>query len=119
MPANAEPILVEWIDPEDNYLEAYFQDACDSGDFKDALDTDVSVHHDRAVIDWITITDVEVKDNGDVNVHYEVEYSWYLGCSDMDGADRMEDCVAGIKDGEFWRFERFVPQERRSTHEEF
>jgi len=89
------------------------------GNFLQAIDTDVSVHNDRAVLDDALIEEVEIDADGNVLVEYQLEFSWYYGCSNMDGSDEACGSVRGMRAGDKWIFEIPKPQERRSTLDEF
>ncbi|RYD76054.1 MAG: hypothetical protein EOP84_17420 [Verrucomicrobiaceae bacterium] len=93
-------------------LAAFFAEQLD-GQFKETLDYEVAEYDERATIDEIEITEVEVA--GDqITVQYSISYSAYYGCKDQDYAD-----VAERWDGDFWLFDLFVPTPVRTTFEEF
>jgi hypothetical protein len=115
--------IPEYEDSDD--LVSFFSEALRDefgnlfGDFVVALDTDVSIHHDRATLDDIEIEAVEIHEDGSVVVEYRVTYSWYLGCSDMDGAGEEYECAHGEKNGPDWVFKIPLPHVRRTTMDEF
>ena len=87
--------------------------------FWGAMDLDASQFDDRANVDGVTITEVEV-DETTVAIHYEYHYSAYYGCRDMDYSDTVEESViVGTRQGRTISFEKFKPIERRSTVDEF
>lgn len=87
--------------------------------FSGAMDLDVSQFNDRATVQDVTITEVEI-DEESVAINYEYNFSAYYGCRDMnhDGTSD-EDVIVGVKNGATLEFEKFIPPERRSTNEEF
>jgi hypothetical protein len=104
--------------PEDETdLIAYFEDQLDSA-FRDALNFDVVRQRDRAVLDDVRITDVTITEIG-VEVSYEIQFSAYLGCRDMNWADEEYYCAFGKKQDEAWLFAHHKPWTPRSTHDEF
>jgi hypothetical protein len=117
-------IQVPAID-DDTDLVAFFEEQLRDdvgdlhGDFFRAIDTDVSIHNDRAVLEDVVIENVEVDAGGNAIVEYRVEYSWFMGCSDMDGSDDDDGTAFGKREGDKWIFEIPKPHERRSTLDEF
>lgn len=90
----------------------------DESDFSDALDHDVSYIDRRAQVYSIRITDVDIN-GSQISVTYELEYSIYNGCKDMDVQDAVELHVFGELTDEGWAFDQHVPPPKRTTHEEF
>jgi hypothetical protein len=80
-----------------------------------ALDLDVG---DREQVDGLEVEEVEVSADG-VHVSYALDISAYLGCRDMNYANRDHRTVSGTTDGGDWVFEIFVSPPSRSTDEEF
>jgi hypothetical protein len=87
-------------------------------DFSDALDHDVSHIDQRAQVHAIRVTQVEIK-GSQIAVTYELEYSIYNGCKDMDIVDSEELHVFGELTDEGWAFDEHVPPPKRDTVEEF
>lgn len=88
------------------------------GDFVNALDRDVASIDPRAYHYATRITDVSI--NGDrISVSYAVDYNIYNGCRDMEIDDSIEEFTVGVRVGDCWEFEEFVPRPRRSTLDEF
>ena len=86
--------------------------------FSRALDLDVSHVDRRAEVDGVRITDVDM-DGTSIGVSYEVDYSIYNGCKDMDIDDSEDQFVTGVRSAEGWVFEEFVPPPKRTTVDEF
>lgn len=87
--------------------------------FWPAMDLDASQHDDRANVDEVNITEVEI-DERTVAIHYDYEYSAYYGCRDVNYSDTTdEEVIVGQRQGNTLLFEKFKPRERRSSDEEF
>lgn len=87
--------------------------------FSEGMDLDVSQLDDRATVDDISITDVEICGET-VVIHYEYDFSAYYGCRDMNYADTSDgDVIVGTRKGNILLFDKFKPRERRSTYDEF
>lgn len=86
--------------------------------FRSALDLDVSHIDQRAAVYGIRITDVDM-DETSIGVSYEVDYSIYNGCKDMDIDDSEDLFVTGVRTADGWAFEEFVPLPKRTTVDEF
>lgn len=100
-------------------METHLQSLIDDGsDFQDALDQDVSHIDQRAQIDAVRVTHVDIHDSR-ISVTYELEYSIYNGCKDMDVQDAEELHVFGDLTDEGWAFDEHVPPPKRSTVDEF
>ena len=90
----------------------------DFGPFRDVLCLNVSHIADRATMEGVAIVDAEIYRDM-TTVHYEVQYSVFNGCKDMDVTDIWEDAAHGnAEDGE-WIFDEWTPQLERSTIDEF
>ncbi len=110
-------VRIEIPEDEDIDLVSYFQDLIES-DLSSAIDFGVREFDERAQLDSIECTDVLV--NGDeVLLTYQVEFSAYYGCSDMDYCDTDERTVRGRKDGNEWVFPVYVAPPSRTTDEEY
>ena len=83
-----------------------------------ALDLDVSHIDMRAKAYGVRITDVSI-DGEAIGVSYEVDYSVYNGCNDMDIDDSEEGFVEGVLTDGGWEFEEFIPPPKRTTLDEF
>lgn len=74
------------IPDEDTDLVWYFDEQVENDQFGLTLDYSVREHDERAEIDEVRISEVEVSADG-VRVHYEIDWSAHYGCSDMNCAD--------------------------------
>ena len=103
---------------EDNPLDlvAFFQERLES-DLAPAIDYGVTEFDERATINNIECTDVVANDDS-VIVTYEVSFSAYYGCSDMDYANTDKRTVRGRRVENTWVFPLHVPPPTRSTHDE-
>lgn len=100
----------------DEKLEDWLMDNTDL--FSGALEIDTSHLDDRATVDDVRITEINV-DKQTVVIRYEYDYSVFYGCRDMDGGDTEDDLViVGNRQGNTITFETFKPRERRSTYDE-
>ncbi len=86
--------------------------------FSNALDRDVSHINQRAHVDAVRVTDVDITGSL-IEVTYDVEYSIYNGCKDMNVQDAEELHVFGELTSEGWEFEEHVPPPKRTTMDEF
>ena len=109
------PALNSSIEME-RLLQSLIED--DESDFSDALDHDVSHIDQRAQVYAVRITDVDIN-GSQIAVAYELEYSIYNGCKDMDVQDEEELHVFGELTDEGWAFDEHVPPQKRSTVDEF
>jgi hypothetical protein len=114
-----EKIIVQAL-PSEREMEQLLQSLIDKrkGGFSDALDHDVSHIDQRAQVHAVRITDVDVN-GSDIAVTYELDYSIYNGCKDMDIVDSEERHVFGELTEEGWVFDKHVPPPRRDTVDEF
>ena len=104
-------------DPEDRPdLVAYFQDLTDE-EFGSVLDLEVEELDDRAQVENISVKDVNA-DGDDVSITYELEFSAYYGCKDMDYSDTDERVVRGWCEGDHWVFSKHVATPRRYPNDE-
>lgn len=87
-------------------------------DFRGALDLDVSHIDNRAEAYGVRITDVDM-DATSISVSYEVDYSIYNGCKDMDIDDSEELFVSGVRTTDGWVFDESIPHPKRTTADEF
>lgn len=101
-------------------MEKFLQSLIDDNesDFLDALDMDVSHIDQRAQVDAIRVTDVDINGSS-IAVTYDLEYSIYNGCKDMDVQDAEELHVFGELTDEGWAFDKHVPPPKRTTVDEF
>ncbi len=90
----------------------------DESDFSDALDRDVSHIDQRAQVHAVRVTQVDIN-GSEIAVTYELEYSIYNGCKDMDIVDNEELHVFGELTDEGWSFDEYVPPPKRDTVDEF
>lgn len=100
----------------EKHLQSLIDD--DESDFANALDYDVSHIDLRAQVYAVRVTQVEIHGSRIV-VTYELEYSIYNGCADMDVQDSEELHVHGDLTADGWAFNEHVPPHKRSTVEEF
>lgn len=90
----------------------------DESDFSSALDHDVSHIDRRAQVHAVRITNVDIN-GSQIVVTYDLEYSIYNGCKDMDIVDTEELHVFGELTDEGWAFDEYVPPPKRTTVDEF
>lgn len=86
--------------------------------FRSALDFDVSHIDKRAEVYGTRITAVDM-DEASIGVSYEVDYSIYNGCKDMNIDDSEGLFVAGVRTADGWAFEEYVTPPKRTTVDEF
>jgi len=84
----------------------------------DAMDIQVNHLDDRAQVDDIQITEIELTSDT-IHIEYCVEYSAFHGCRDANYVDEDQRSVEGSRNGNKFIFEKFIPPPARSTHEEF
>ena len=84
----------------------------------DAMDLQVNHLDDRAQVDDIQITEIELTSDT-IHIEYCVEYSAFHGCRDANYVDEDQRSVEGSRNGNKFIFEKFIPPPARSTHEEF
>lgn len=108
--------IPEWIDEDEEAFKDYIAENFE--EYSAALDYTANDHDDRAVVDEVRVTDVDLNDDS-VGISYEVDYSAYHGCKDMSYADTHERFLSGRRDGRVFVFKKFVSPTRRSTFEEF
>lgn len=87
-------------------------------EYSDALDKSASEHDDRAEVDEIIVTNVELEEDS-VFIYYDVEFSAYYGCRDMNYSDTDEREICGTRKGRVFTFEKYIPPPKRTTFEEF
>lgn len=106
--------------PTAREMEKLLQSLLDDkeSDFSSALDTDVSHIDPVAQMDAIRITQVDI-DGSSIEVQYDIEYSIYKGCRDMNIQDVIELHVFGDLTDEGWAFDEYVPPAKRTTVDEF
>jgi hypothetical protein len=108
--------IPEWVEEDEEALKDYIVDNYEK--FADALDYTANDHDDRAVVDEVRITHVDLGEDF-VGISYEVDYSAYHGCRDMNYADTHERFVRGRREKREFVFKKFMHPPRRSTFEEF
>lgn len=96
-------------------LIPYFQEQL--GRLADALDRDVSDFDKKAQIDEIHVRKIEVTSEG-IAVTYELRFSAFYACSDLDYRGRHERVLPGRRNGDFWIFQPHCPLPARSTLDE-
>lgn len=84
----------------------------------DAMDITANEHDNRSQVDDIRVTGIQLNENS-VTINYEVEYSAYHGCRDINYTDTDEREAHGERQGSLLIFEKFTPPPPRSTHDEF
>lgn len=106
--------------PTEREMEKLFDSLANDmeSNFRKALDFDVSHINQRAEVYGIRITAVDM-DETSIGVSYEVDYSIYNGCKDMDIDDSENVFVTGVRTADGWAFEEFVPPPKRTTVDEF
>lgn len=112
-------IIVQAL-PTEREMEELLQSLIDDkeSDFSNVLDHDVSHIDQRAQVHAVRVTQVDIN-GSDIEVAYELEYSIYNGCKDMDIVDSDELHVFGELTDEGWAFDEHVPPPKRDTVEEF
>ena len=102
----------------DNELTEWVQENKES--FYPAMDLDPSVYDQRAIIEDIEVTDIEI-DEKTLRIWYRYEYSASYGCKDMYHSDISDEMMifGQRNDGNEFLFEEFIPTEIRSTDKEF
>ena len=106
--------------PTAREMEKLLQSLIDDNesDFSSALDMDVSHIDPVAQMDAVRITQVDI--NGStIEVQYDVEYSIYKGCRDMNVQDVEELHVFGDLTDDGWAFDEHIPPPKRTTVDEF
>jgi len=88
------------------------------GILADAMDFDVANFDERAQIDQVQIRNAEV-DGDSISLTYELRFSAYYGCSELNYAGHHQRTLLGRRDGGFWIFPQQLPLPSRSTLEEF
>lgn len=112
-------IIVQSL-PSAREMEKLLQSLIDDNenDFSDALDHDVSHIDQRAQVHAVRVTQVDIN-GSDIEVTYELEYSIYNGCRDMNVVDSEKLHVFGELTDEGWAFDEHVPPPKRDTVDEF
>lgn len=102
------------------FLQTQCQADADSpqGPFNGALDLDVSHIDALAMVDRVTITDVDIIPKS-VVVSYDVHYSIFDGCKGVDLSSYLDRKVTGRRSADGWEFDAFEMPEVRSTVDEF
>lgn len=108
--------IPDWVEDDDDEIASYLADNKD--DYEDALDQTANIHDDRSQVDDVTVTSVDVTTHT-VVVSYDVDFSAYHGCRDLNYADTHDRQIVGRREGRAIIFEKFAPQPPRSTYEEF
>jgi hypothetical protein len=117
------PIPVPEEEGDELDLRSHFQELANleegSADFRSVLDLSPPTPDDsRVTLSSIDVTEVERFDDC-VAVSYDVEWSAYYGCSDVDGPLYENGLtVTGFVEGDSWVFRRHVYPERPSPNEE-
>ena len=106
--------------PTERAMEKHLQSLLEDNesDFSSVLDCDVSHIDRRAEVHAVRIMAVNIS-GSQIEVSYDVEYSIYNGCKDMDVNDAESLHVFGDLTDEGWAFDEYVPPEPRSTVDEF
>jgi hypothetical protein len=94
-----------------DYLREHFEE------YSAALDDSADPHDDRAQVDEVRVTNVELTEDT-VYISYEVDYSAHYGCRDMNYSETAERELVGDRTGRVFTFARFTQPEPRSTFEE-
>jgi hypothetical protein len=112
-------IIVPALDTEremEKLLQSLVDD--DESDFSNALDHDVSNIDQRAEVYAVQITAVVISGNK-IEVSYDLDYSIYNGCKDMDVQDSVPLHVFGTLTDEGWAFDVHVAPPKRTTLDEY
>ena len=100
----------------EKHLQSLLEDS--ESDFPRALDRDVSHIDRRAEVHAVRIMAVEIS-GSQIEVSYDVEYSIFNGCKDMNVEDAESLHVFGDLTDEGWAFDEYVPPPPRTTVDEF
>lgn len=108
-----EPIRIEALDDLDEMQERFHGSI---GKLAPAMD--LSVGDERGELGEVRISGIGFSG---VSVHISYKYSWtaYWGCEDRNVYAEEDGVVSGIRIGDTWVFQPFVPPEPRSTRDEF
>ena len=82
-----------------------------------ALDCDVADFDERARIDEIHIRAVDIEGDS-IAITYELLFSAFYACSDIDYAGHHQRVVSGRREGDLWVFSPHVSLPPRSTLDE-
>ena len=106
--------------PTERAMEELLQSLIDDNDsnFSNALDHDVSHIDQRAQVHAVRVTQVDIR-GSEIELIYELQYSIYRGCADMDVVDSEELHVFGDLIDKGWAFDEYVPPPKRDTVNEF
>lgn len=108
--------IPDWVGDDDDEIASYLADNMDL--YEAALDQTANVHDDRSSVDDVSVTNVDVSAHR-VVVSYDVDFSAYHGCRDMNYADTHDRELIGRREGRTIIFEKFIPPPPRTTYEEY
>ncbi len=98
------------------YFQAMLQDL--SGSFAEALDPGCDHRKSNAIPDRVTISRVSL-DGNRIEIHYHVELSVFNACNLQTDHYSFRRSVMGSRDGNVWRFSKYMPLPERSSADEF
>ena len=87
-------------------------------DLYEAMDLEVDDSDDRAQLNEVTVTQITLRPDS-IDIEFDVEYSAYYGCKDMDYSDEDSRSIAGYRKGNTFTFDKFIAPPKRTTYEEF
>jgi hypothetical protein len=87
-------------------------------DLYQAMDLEVDDFDDRALLDWVTITQIDLTSDS-IHIEFDVEYSAYHGCKDQNYSDSDARAIAGERKGKKLIFDKYIAPPKRTTYDEF
>lgn len=109
--------IPNWVDIDDlEDLRDYLNSEESLEQLYPALDLQTGI--DRAVVDDVSISDLE-RDSNILCISYDFSYSAYYGCKDMNVADCDSRSIEAEIDDKTIILDRFVPPEKLAPNEEF
>ena len=96
------------------YLQAMLQDQ--TCRFAEAFDLGSDHRKSNAILERVTIDRVSV-DGNQVTIEYQVELSAFNACNLLTDHYSFRRFVVGSRDGNVWKFSKYMPPERSSVDE--
>ena len=103
-------------DYDEDQIKEYLTESVE--DLYGAMDLEVNNFDDRAQVDDVNITEIELTADT-VQIEYEIEYSAHHGCRDASYSESDQRTISGTRVGNIFRFAEFVAPPERTTYEEF
>ncbi len=97
------------------YFQAMLQDL--TGNFAKALDLGCDQRKSNAILERVTIDRVSVDDDRIV-IDYHVELSAFNACNLQTDNYSFRRSVVGLRDGNVWRFSKYMPLPERTSFDE-